>query len=792
MSTTNKFTEVRAEELIEQCGLFHERETTFEYQEAPEHTWTPVRVPAPGTAIKDRDGDEIELFSAQRNVLKRLCNPLALKSADVTVENTRRRELIEGQVEYSGNFPVTKILNLPPGYGKTILSVLMTLNILTDTAVRKKFREDFGAYLAAHQSHAGRSVRHVTPWTDSIQLLDNAALIHVPLQLVGAWQSTFAHNVPAFEEILNAKKDPVGAPVGAPVGTGRAKKLAKASSSHASSQKRRKIHVMPADGETLRAAPFDPDTIQKNPDDLYVFIVHTDNMKDYLSHRDTYYTYGIFVTDEAADSKSAPLMPQNNLAGMYTTLVTATPAHLASRIASTPATDHHFIAETFRHPRLSRSEVAACVGNPARDEFATAWIRSRATNGYLGGMICDILAMNIVPPELYDDVTSEVMQIVPAMHEFNVTCADSYARRLGFIAHDMAPVCDAGRLLERNLNLKLSGESVEQVVRSIDTQIRTIVETLNKNFPLNPNELRGRRAALEKFKGLLLGDVDKACGVCFDNLTTEATAGAAGAGSAGSAGEGGAGSEAEPPKERLGAGSEAEPPKERFFTTCCAFLCCRTCLQGLAKDKIKCPKCRTEGALFSRISTDVLPSKKKKLKTSSGAGAGGGGGDAEDDAPAVGVKDVAGFEKKVERTNFLELTQMAAVEKILYDAQEHNLTHVVIAGAHVDTWLQFGPTIRTIAGFKIVRPRPSAFSSAASGAARRMNDAYYSFCTESHRQVLVLDSVVNASCELTGIDAKLTDLIIQIGADMNSKQLSGRALRIGRNPLLNPVKVVLA
>jgi hypothetical protein len=778
--TINKFTEVRAEELIEQCGVFRDRETTFEYEETHERSWTPVKIPTEGTTVRDRDGDEIELFSAQRNVLKRMCNPLAMKSADVSVENARHQELIEGHVEYTGDFPVTKILNLPPGYGKTILSVLMTLNVLTNTNTRKKFRDDFTTYLRAHQTHATRSARHVLPWTESVVLLDNAALIHVPLQLVGAWQSTFVHNIPAFEELMNPSASSSG---GASVGTGRAKKLAKAAAAAAATKpQRRKIHIMPADGETLRAAAFDPDAIQRNPDDLFVFIVHTDNMKDYLTHRDVLYTYGVFVTDEAADSKSAPLMPQNNLAGMYSTLVTATPAHLASRISSTPATENYFIAETFRHPRLSKNEVSACVGNPAMDRFATSWIRDKTTNGYLGGMICDILAMNIVPPELYDEVTSEVMQIVPAMHEFNVTCADSYARRLGFIAHDMAPVCDAGRLLERNLNLKLSGESVEQVVRSIDIQIRTIVETLDKNFPLNPNELRGRRAALEKFKKLLLGDLDKACGVCFDNLD-DALADAAEEGAEGAEG-GGAGA-------TDGAG---EVPKEKFFTTCCAFLCCRTCLRNLAKDKIKCPKCRTEGALFSRISTDVLPGKKKKLKTSSGGGAGAGGagaGGGEQD-PTVGVKDMAGFEKKVERTNFLELTQMAAVEKILYDAQEHGLTHVVIAGAHVDSWMQFGPTIRTIAGFKIVRPRPSAFSSAASGAARRMNDAYYSFCTESHRQILVLDSVVNASCELTGIDAKLTDLIIQIGADMNSKQLSGRALRIGRNPLLNPVKVVLA
>lgn len=762
----NKFTEVRAEELIEQCGVFCGRETTFGYTEEPENTWTPIRV-ADGT-VKDRDGDEIELFAAQKTVLKRFCNPLAMKTAEVTVEELRRREILEGEVEYTGNFPVTKILNLPPGYGKTILSVLMTLNVLTNKSTQKKFREDFSAHVHAQQTHTGRSVRHVAPWTESVHLLENAAMIHVPLQLVGAWQSTFMHNIPAFEELMNPSLPSTST---THVGTGRAKKLAKAAAStpSTSTSSKRKIWLMPANAETLRSSPFDPGFIRKNPDDVFVFIVHNDNMKEYLSCGDSFYTYGVFVSDEAADSKSAPLFPQNHLAGMYTTLVTATPSHLSQRIASTPATENHFIAETFRHPRLTRHEVSTCVGNPARDEFSTAWIRNKITNGYLGGMIAEILAMNVVPPELYDDVTREVMQIVPAMHEFSVTCADSYARRLGFVAHDMAPVCDSGRLLERNLNLKLSGESVEQVVRSVDAQIKTIVETLESRFPLNPNELRGRRAALEKFKGLLLGDIDKACGVCFDNLdAVDSTTASAG-------GEGGAGSQ------------QAEPPRERFFTTCCAFLCCRTCLQGLACEKIKCPKCRTEATTFSRISTDVMSTKKKRLDTSSSSA-----GTERAPSPTEGVKNMTGFEKKIERTNFLELTQMAAVEKILYDAQEANLTHIVIAGAHVDSWMQFGPTIRTIAGFKIVRPRPSSFSSASSGAARRMNDVYHSFCTESHRQILVLDSVVNASCELTGIDAKLTDLIIQIGADMNSKQLSGRALRIGRNPLLNPVKIVLA
>jgi hypothetical protein len=153
----------------------------------------------------------------------------------------------------------------------------------------------------------------------------------------------------------------------------------------------------------------------------------------------------------------------------------------------------------------------------------------------------------------------------------------------------------------------------------------------------------------------------------------------------------------------------------------------------------------------------------------------------EDDE--VCVKDWRAFESFVASFDFERHSQTAAVEHLLDQARNYKLTKLIVAGPNVETWVQFDG-IRTIAGFEVVRPKPST--------ARKMDELFHSFCKDaSAKQILLLDSVQNASCELTGVDAKLTDLIIQVGTHLNAKQLSGRALRIGRNPLQNPVKVVL-
>jgi hypothetical protein len=689
----NPFKEIRAEQLTQKCGEFYGYRTEFSvrgYSSA-----IPVDAPPFGM---NREGEPIQLYPAQHRVLQRLCAPLSLESADVRVVSPNPLQNLEGHISSTGTFPVTKILNLPPGYGKTLLSSLMCMKVIHTASVRTKMRADFDTYVSARDVHLFRSMRHHSPFRT--ELLDNAVLIQVPLQLVGPWQNVLMHNARMFMSM------------------------------HAGLR----IHVSPSDPDDLRPTTFDPDYIRSHPDELFVFVVHNDNMKDYLSSANVFYSYAVFISDEAADSKSAPVMPEHNLLGMYNLLVTATPAHLSDRIGSSVSS---FLTETFRHPKLTPEQVSRCISSPGQP-FKDAWVRSAATRAHMGNMICDILAMNVVPDCLYDELTSEVMALVPCMHEFTVRCADSYARRMGLVMHDMDNVRDSNLLLERVLNLQLSGRSMTDVMAAVDRQLTDIIRALEcvAPRPLNPGELRSRRASLEKFKRLLQEDLDKICGICLDTAN----------------------------------------PEDKYLTTCCAFICCEPCLRSLvsgagAGGQVRCPKCKGMGASFSHVHA------KKKVRVAEEPA------EAET-APAPTVKDWRAFESFVASFDFERHSQTAAVEHLLDQARNYNLAKVIVAGPNVETWVQFDG-IRTIAGFEVVRPKASA-------SARKMDELFHAFCKDtSTKQILLLDSVQNASCELTGVDAKLTDLIIQIGTHLNAKQLSGRALRIGRNPLQNPVKVVL-
>jgi hypothetical protein len=683
----NPFREVRAEQLTQKCGEFYGYRTEFTARESATH----VSAAALPFGM-NREGEPIQLYPAQHRVLQRLCSPLGLESADVRVTSPNPLLNLEGHVSSTGCFPVTKIFNLPPGYGKTLLSSLMCLETIRTDAVRAKMRADFDTYVSARDVHLFRSMRHHSPFRT--ELLDNAVLVQVPLQLVGPWQNVMMHNARMFMSMHSGLR----------------------------------VHVSPCDPTNLQPTPFDPEYIRAHPDELFVFVVHNDNMKDYLSHAGVFYSYAVFVSDEAADSKSAPVSPEHNLLGMYNVLVTATPAHLSDRISSSVSS---FLTETFKHPKLTSEQVSRCISSPGQ-RFKDAWLRSAATRAYMGNMICDVLAMNVVPDALYDELTAEVMALVPCMHEYSVRCADSYARRMGLVMHDMDNVRDSNLLLERVLNVQLSGRSITDVISAVDRQLTDIIRVLEcvAPRPLNPGELRSRRASLEKFKRLLQEDVDKNCGICLGDTN----------------------------------------PEDKFLSTCCAFICCRDCIARLvggagAGGQVRCPKCRSADTNFSHVHA------KKKLRSIV----------VEEDE--VCVKDWRAFESFVASFDFERHSQTAAVEHLLDQARNYKLTKLIVAGPNVETWVQFDG-IRTIAGFEVVRPKPST--------ARKMDELFHSFCKDtSAKQILLLDSVQNASCELTGVDAKLTDLIIQVGTHLNAKQLSGRALRIGRNPLQNPVKVVL-
>lgn len=207
----------------------------------------------------------------------------------------------------------------------------------------------------------------------------------------------------------------------------------------------------------------------------------------------------------------------------------------------------------------------------------------------------------------------------------------------------------------------------------------------------------------------------------------------------------------------------------------------------------------------------AVPARKRGAGAGAGAGGGSGGGPpgsaaalavaAEAEAVAHAAKNPATFEQFL-RTGFHgeNMSQTEAVAALLQKAGECGMTHIILAGPAVSTWPMMhgmapggggeggggegGGGGVTIEGFSVVRP--SGVNKPRS--ALNLDRMYASFAMgaldPTQKCLLVLDTVVNNSTELTGIDAKKTDLIIQVTnmgtREAEYKQLMGRALRLGR------------
>jgi hypothetical protein len=126
------------------------------------------------------------------------------------------------------------------------------------------------------------------------------------------------------------------------------------------------------------------------------------------------------------------------------------------------------------------------------------------------------------------------------------------------------------------------------------------------------------------------------------------------------------------------------------------------------------------------------------------------------------------------------------VQAILARARSNGITHVILAGPNVDAW-ELATASSDVEGFEIVRPSNGRRTAMA------LDRSYASFCSakaaagapgSSVNKLLLLDTVTNNHKDLTGIDAKPTDLIIQVTdrgvQDAEYTQLIGRAMRIGR------------
>jgi hypothetical protein len=740
-----------------------------------------------GNHMFDRSGKRHDLLAAQVEICKRIVNPLCNQRVDVkyvyfnrstnipngigpfgwsdanrdmlsyldnltiseqrnlrvgngVVPNIMNSEAIHGEAIYNGNFPVAKILNLPTGCGKTSLTVKGILECIQNQQTQQKLTRDYREFVSSRCSVNFRgSVMNIFDDEMSI-FLPNVILVYAPAHLVGVWRDTFRYN-----------SDP------------------------------NKVEVYP-DGDGLIMKSFDHRSI--NPNKTYVYITHKNSLPKFItgdnngnnsnnnmgfSHYE--YTYGAVVIDEV-ESLNLNMKDSHDFLplGMYTLMVTATPHGLGANIRSSK--ERYLLNKIFRHGILDIEDVA----NVFSSEFSFDK-DSYKKRRYMVNIMADICGMHVIPKQLYDSLVHEISSKIPIMHSYNVACSRSLTRLLGLVQNGMQNAEDALRREEERLDINLGGRSIGEITQQIHGRIDDLSRNIhslsikqNKSFDDHGiiRDYEAKRTRLQFILKKITEELSKECNICMDEFTDN---------------------------------------DGLYLTSCCAFSLCKGCLSELRLRRGCCPGCRNPSmptafvdnyAALTNVQQHtpvvVQPVIQQEVTV--------------DEVITRGVvKDIPGFEQWVKHYDFSRVQQSVACDEVLKQACKYGLTHVIIAGKQVDTWNIFKYSVNDLYSFEVIRPY--AIDSNNEGnihdeqqrkkrkTVGRTDKIYKKFCSENDApQVLILDMFVNKSVEVTGIDAKLTDLIIQIDDSGNVNdpsyiQLAGRALRLGRSEV-SPVRVVLS
>ncbi len=743
-----------------------------------------------GNHMFDRNGKRHELLDAQVEICKRIVNPHCNKRVDVNyvyfnrssnvpnsvgpfrwdeetkkmlshvdnlsidermnirpgfnaVNGVANSESIRGEAVYNGNYPVVKILNLPTGCGKTSLTVKGILECIQNKDTQRKLVSDYQEFVESRCSVNFRgSVTNIFD-KEMCVFLPNVILVYAPAHLVGVWRDTFKNN-----------SDP------------------------------KKVEVYP-DGDGLIMKSFDHRNI--NPNKTYVYITHKNSLPKFITSNingnnsnnsnnndDTNgftkyeYTYGAVIIDEV-ESMNLNMQDSHDFLplGMYTLMVTATPHGLGANISSSRCT--HLLNKIFRHNVLRIEDIANLF---SRDFMMNIEENKYKQRRYKVNVMADICGMHVIPKQLYESLVNEISSRIPVMHSYSVTCSRSLTRLLGLVNNDMQNAEDALRMEEERLDINLGGKSVGEITHQIRERIVKITRELtalrakqNKTID-DYGIIRDYEAKLTRLQFILkkiTEELSKECNICLEEYADN---------------------------------------DSLYLTSCCAFSLCKGCLSQVRLRRGCCPGCRNPNMPTALVDNyAALTNVQQYVPVTVPAVA-----VQQDDVAEViargNIKNIPGFEEWIKQYDFTRVQQSIACDEILKQACKYGLTHVIIAGNEVDTWNIFKYGINELHTFEVIRPYAVEIQDGEQQRKKRKtvgrtDKIYKKFCSEDDTpQVLILDMLINKSVEVTGIDAKLTDLIIQIDDTGNVNdpsyiQLAGRALRLGRSEV-SPVRVVLS
>lgn len=643
-------------------------------------THVPV-VPYTNVSARNRYGRSITLFPSQVDMIERITNPFRIESMRVRNYGGNRNKT--GYSVMSRTFPILRIVNLPTGVGKTVITALGSLEALR--LHKPVFESAFADFLRSYEFRSVRGTILTSLHSSKHILLPNVVFVFSPKHLVGQWRDTFRANV---------------------------------SSS---------CNVFPrSDSLNLFAEDFDVSVIQSRPDETFVFVTHSGNFKKLIAtDDDTEIVGGVAIFDEA-DSEFFPCREHHTQVpvAMYTMFVTATPGNIlkCTRTSSSSSTSN-LIAHYFTTPT-----------NPGGLQRYTSEYNVSGRNA-----LTDIHAAQLVlpVPRFNSNIVEELCSTIPDLHSYTVRTRRALSRTFGTSSNDLENPRTALERVEQDLEIRIYG----QTIADMQEQIREHISVLKSL----PNRTKTQETRLDRLESTLrrVQEIDGFCGICLDDFTDTSSL-------------------------RL--------------TSCCGFFICPSCHERVRS----CAKCRNPNVKYFDIVSGSKPPSSSSKKSD------------PIPIPAVPVhvvnpvKDVSGFESWVAAYPFFNVDQVTALNEITSAAMRFGLTHLIFAGAGVDSWSGLGLQADAFFAYSIVRPSGHVAEKQRK-TAKTLDASFRRFCSGEQPSVLILDSQRQDSVELTGIDAGVTDLIVQVGTDSHGfayTQLAGRAMRFGRNPT-HPVRIIM-
>ena len=240
------WTTIRASTLIKPIGEFKDFDITYNYtrrslQEITFHN------------VFNRFNRQVQLLPTQRDIIRSVATPLEITRVTANIVpnewNRSPRPLVadryEGVCEFTDRFPRARILCLPTGSGKTLVSIIGGLNFMANAENRVKMTEDFHNFLECRRGITPRGTINQIEASSKRVLLNNVMIIYSPRQLISQWRDTVCANLASIPGVA--------------------------------------CEVMTA--EKLRTTSYDIAKIQENPNKIFVYIVHHNTYGRFLVER---------------------------------------------------------------------------------------------------------------------------------------------------------------------------------------------------------------------------------------------------------------------------------------------------------------------------------------------------------------------------------------------------------------------------------------------------------------------------------------------------------------------------